>query len=242
MDYVCGAGLPRGGIVEPQTLTEMSISLIKIARDGKVVRECTLAELGLALRAKTILPTDHYWRPGMKDWERVSVIATEAGDEFVRSEEQIVKQPPIEQPTPNVAEAQPSAMSRLHLSLGAITTVYAFFFYFYAEALGQQLSKRLQPFSGEAGRSRAYLNVAERVLDETSELFGMFFLIIIAYIFSRVVYFIVRGKRCEADRKPLRIGEALFTLAFLVGAFVYIKTMMMPGIFGAIVSAGRSPH
>jgi TPR repeat protein len=56
----------------------MKTSLVKIARDGKTIRECTLADLGRAISDKTILPTDYYWRSGMSGWERVELIAAEA--------------------------------------------------------------------------------------------------------------------------------------------------------------------
>ena len=56
----------------------MSTENIRIARNGKSIGDFKLSELGKALRTKTILPTDHYWRTGMNSWERVELIVDEA--------------------------------------------------------------------------------------------------------------------------------------------------------------------
>jgi hypothetical protein len=56
----------------------MSTDNIRIARNGKTIGDFNLAGLGSALRNKSVLPTDHYWRNGMNSWERVSLIADEA--------------------------------------------------------------------------------------------------------------------------------------------------------------------
>ena len=56
----------------------MSTENIRIARNGKAIGDFKLSELGKALRTKTILPTDHYWRTGMNSWERVELIVDEA--------------------------------------------------------------------------------------------------------------------------------------------------------------------
>ncbi|MCX8512555.1 MAG: hypothetical protein ORN83_12425 [Chthoniobacteraceae bacterium] len=56
----------------------MSAPLIQIARNGKTLGEYTLVDLGRAIRSKSVLPTDHYWRKGMKSWDKVYFIATEA--------------------------------------------------------------------------------------------------------------------------------------------------------------------
>ncbi len=56
----------------------MSSDLIRIARDGKTIGEYALADLGRAIKAKTVLATDYYWRSGMTGWERVELIAAEA--------------------------------------------------------------------------------------------------------------------------------------------------------------------
>lgn len=56
----------------------MRPKLIRIARDGKTIGEYTLADLGRAIKAKTVLATDYYWRSGMTGWERVELIVKEA--------------------------------------------------------------------------------------------------------------------------------------------------------------------
>jgi len=56
----------------------MSADSIRIARNGKTIGDFNLAGLGTALRNKSILLTDYYWRNGMNSWERVSLIADEA--------------------------------------------------------------------------------------------------------------------------------------------------------------------
>jgi hypothetical protein len=56
----------------------MPPSLIKITREGKPIGEYSLAELGRAIRKDSVLLSDHYWRPGMTDWERVQYIAEDA--------------------------------------------------------------------------------------------------------------------------------------------------------------------
>ena len=60
--------------------------LIQVARDGKIIGDFTLSSLGQALRDEVVLKTDHYWREGKSDWERVSYIADEAEDETAKKD------------------------------------------------------------------------------------------------------------------------------------------------------------
>lgn len=43
-----------------------------LARAGQEYGTCAAAELAARVSAGEVLPTDHYWRPGMKDWALVS--------------------------------------------------------------------------------------------------------------------------------------------------------------------------
>lgn len=45
---------------------------VKIARNGKVLAEHSVAALRIHLRDRSVLPTDYYWIPGMSSWELVS--------------------------------------------------------------------------------------------------------------------------------------------------------------------------
>ncbi len=45
--------------------------MIKVARAGTVIGEYPEADMPALIRAKTILPTDDYWAPGMSNWAKV---------------------------------------------------------------------------------------------------------------------------------------------------------------------------
>lgn len=75
-------------------MSQPSPSQIRVARDGNVIGNFSLANLGQALRDKTVLPTDHYWRGGNANWERVSYIAEEAEEAVARTMPQVVPPPP----------------------------------------------------------------------------------------------------------------------------------------------------
>ena len=78
----------------------MSDPLIKIARDGKTIGEYSLADLGRALRAETVLPTDHFWRVGMEGWERVRYIADTAEEVMKRIDEKNSPERPMGESSP----------------------------------------------------------------------------------------------------------------------------------------------
>ncbi len=48
-----------------------SVSL-HLARDGQEYASCLPEEVAGRVAAGTVLPTDYYWRPGMKEWQRVA--------------------------------------------------------------------------------------------------------------------------------------------------------------------------
>lgn len=43
-----------------------------IARQGKIILKLSKVELPKAMKDGTVLPTDHWWRSGMKDWKKVA--------------------------------------------------------------------------------------------------------------------------------------------------------------------------
>ncbi|MFZ9495223.1 MAG: GYF domain-containing protein [Burkholderiaceae bacterium] len=45
---------------------------LHLARAGQEYGTCAAAELAARVSAGEVLPTDYYWRPGMKDWALVS--------------------------------------------------------------------------------------------------------------------------------------------------------------------------
>ncbi len=45
--------------------------MIKVARAGTVIGEYPETDMPALIRAKTILPTDDYWAPGMSNWAKV---------------------------------------------------------------------------------------------------------------------------------------------------------------------------
>jgi hypothetical protein len=52
----------------------MASALLHLARAGREYGTCVVEELAARLAAGEALPTDHYWRPGMKEWELVAAL------------------------------------------------------------------------------------------------------------------------------------------------------------------------
>lgn len=53
----------------------MASDLIHLARAGQEYGTCAAAELAARVAAGEVLATDHYWRPGMKEWALVAAFA-----------------------------------------------------------------------------------------------------------------------------------------------------------------------
>jgi len=50
----------------------MAEELISISRAGTEIGKFLESDLLMMIEQKKVLPTDHYWKPGMNDWELVS--------------------------------------------------------------------------------------------------------------------------------------------------------------------------
>lgn len=50
----------------------MAEELISISRAGAEIGKFLESDLLMMIEQKKVLPTDHYWKPGMNDWELVS--------------------------------------------------------------------------------------------------------------------------------------------------------------------------
>jgi hypothetical protein len=200
----------------------MSQALIKIARDGKSIGEYSLTDLGLALRAKTVLLSDYYWRPGMKDWERVQLIVTEAEGAVTLTASSAPTPPSAGMETKEITANSP--MSRLHLTIGAFDLVYSLCLFLYGIYLGVVLSREVARGPASA---RPFFNpeVYSRIDKTSGELLIYAALILGAFIVSKLTYFIVLGKRREADNKPIKTGDAFFIAAIVIGfgAFIYVS-------------------
>lgn len=215
----------------------MSQALIKIARDGKSIGEFSLTDLGLALRAKTVHLSDYYWRPGMKDWERVQLIATEA------------ERAASSAPTPSSAGMETkentasSPMSRLHLTIGGVALVYSVGLFLYAKSLGDLLSRQILASRGFDSEGRFFAQHVvdpQQVAEAIGELFTYALLILVACIVSKGTYFIVLGKRREADNKPINKGDAFFVAAIVIGFCAFCYALWQPGVAATVSRASRS--
>jgi hypothetical protein len=213
----------------------MSQALIKIARAGKSIGEYSLTDLGLALRAKTVLLSDYYWRPGMKDWERVQLIATEAEGAVTLTASPAPTPPSAGMETKEITATSP--MSRLHLTIGGVALVYSLWLFLFAKTLGDLFSRLIVGM--EMGDVPS-LETAQVVARAVGKLITYALLILVAWIVSKVTYFIVLGKRREADNKPIKYGDAFFVAAIVIGFCAIFYALLQPGVNATVLRASRS--
>ena len=209
----------------------MSSPLIKIARDGKTIGEYTLADLGQALRAKTILPTDHYWREGMKAWERVHFIAAEAEAAIPKAAPSPPPPPPKSAIAGSTSTQEASIAGRLYLVLGALAFPAALLtiLSILPEIKDRVAMFRLMP-PGDTHRLRV-AEVIEGLMEQQMEACYCF---IGAWILSRLLYFVIKGKVAEADAKKVQYGNALF-MASVVALVLSISYAMSIGSHAVVI-------
>lgn len=185
----------------------MSNPLIKIARDGKTIGEYSLADLGLALRAKTVLPTDHFWRQGMKDWERVSVIATEA--EASIPIEGASPPPPTSNSSTNGSEAssEASIAGRLFFVLGAISVPVSVIITLINVS---DVSERMSVFRSLDIDNPLKLKIARGVDNVVGQQLETAFWFAVLWAIARLGYYVLKGKTTPNDEAKIKSGRSLF--------------------------------
>ena len=201
--------LPGADIVFP-----MSDPLIKIARDGKAIGEYSLADLGRALRAKTILPTDHYWRPGMSAWERVHFIATEAEAAIPRE----VSPPPP--PAGSASSAEASVPARLYFVLGAVSIPVSAVI---ALMDVNDVRERMNIFQSLDASNIHKLKIAQAIEDVGAQQLETAFWFASLWAVARLGYYVLKGKTPPDDEAKIKSGRSLFAtgLLCLLLAFCY---------------------
>ncbi len=208
----------------------MTQALIKIARDGKGIGEYSLTDLGLALRAKTVLPSDYYWRPGMKDWEMVQLIATEAEGAVTLTASSAPTPPTAGMETKETTATSP--MSRLHLVIGVVALLCSLPFFLFMKWIGDDIPSQME-WARSMDKGKLGYDLVEAT--ESSALRWVLtcctyftLSILVAWIVSKVTYFIVLGKRREADIKLNKIGDAVFVAAIVIGFCGYLYALWHP--------------
>ena len=231
----------------------MKEDLIKIARDGKSIGEYSLTDLGLALLDKDVLLSDQYWRPGMKDWEKVQLIAKEAEEAAhqlqiqVRSKFSRRISPKFPQLGPPVLRALGanemipiSPMSRLHLMLGCFALGWSLYVFYYGKKLGDMLSRLILESQESFSKGANPETFSQGVSEAVGELCNYFLLIPVAFTVSKVTYFIVLGKRREGDNKLINKGDRFFFAAFVIGFCACLYALWQPGVAATVLRASRS--
>lgn len=207
----------------------MSNPLIKIARDGKTIGEYSLADLGLALRAKTVLPTDHYWRPGMSAWERVHFIATEAEAAIPRE----VSPPPA--PAVSVASAEASVPGRLYFVLGAISIPVAAVI---ALMDVTDVRERMNIFQSLDASNIHKLKIAQALEDVGAQQLETAFWFASLWAVARLGYYVLKGKTPPDDEAKIKSGRSLFATGLLCLLLAICYTVATTS--GAVVYANHS--
>lgn len=203
---------------------------VKIARDGKTLGEYSLSDLGRALRSKAVLLTDHYWRPGMKEWASIEAIAKEA-------EEAV---PTSDAPTP--PRLPPSGWALFHLILSICAIIASFRVWDDGKVTSNQLSshfgfqdhinKLREPSvdhesSSKLPASQELIFAGASKFRHSFQLFGSATLIL--WIITRGGYLFVISERRSADKKLIMIGDALFAGALMNVAFAAYRFLIQPG-------------
>ena len=192
---------------------------VKIARDGKTLGEYSLSDLGRALRSKAVLLTDHYWRPGMKEWASVEAIAKEA-------EEAV---PTSDAPTP--PRLPSSGWAKLHILLGICAVIISISLWDRAEGVKIEWSRQADIYMDyHPERNINDFKFDGRGVGNYRSLFRELVpLTLIMWIVSRFGFFVVWGDNRSADIKLLRIGDAFFAGALMNVAFAAYRFLIQPG-------------
>jgi len=198
----------------------MTPPLIKIARDGKTIGEYTLADLGQALRAKTILPTDHFWRPGMTAWERVHFIAEEAEAAIPREATATPPPPSIPPSVGSASSVEASVPGRLYFVLGAISIPVAAVI---ALLDVTDVRERMDIFKSLDASNVHKLKIAQALEDVGAQQIETVFWFAVLWAVARLGYYVLKGKTPPDDEAKIKSGRSLFAtgLLCLLLAFCY---------------------